>query len=64
VLYALHASTLALAGRSEEAKTVVRRVLELEPTFRVGPFLEFAAFAEKNIRERVVDGCRQAGLPE
>ena len=36
-LYAVHAAALALAGRSEDAKSVAKRVLELEPNFHVGP---------------------------
>ncbi len=63
-MYALHASALALAGRGEEAKAVARRLLELEPTFRLPPFLEFSAFVEKETRELLADGFRQLGLPE
>ena len=37
VLYVVHAAALALAGRIEESKSVAKRVLELEPNFRVGP---------------------------
>jgi len=64
VLYALHAAALALAGRSEEAKAVARRLLELEPTFRLGPFIEFAGFVEKETRDALEEGFRRAGLPE
>ena len=64
VLYALHASALAMAGHIEEAKRVTRRLLELEPTFRVGPFLEFAGFVEPETREALAVGFRHASLPE
>ena len=64
VLYALQAAVLALAGRLEEAKEFGRRVLELEPTFLVGPMLEFHRFAEPEGRDALARGLRQAGLPE
>ncbi len=64
VVYALRASALALAGRIEEAKVVARRVLELDPTFRVGLFLDFAGFVQPDTHEAVAVGLRQAGLPE
>jgi TolB-like protein/Tfp pilus assembly protein PilF len=64
VLYALQASALAMAGRIEEAKVVARRLLELEPGFRVRPFLEFAGFVKPETREAFAVGFRQAGLPE
>jgi adenylate cyclase len=64
VLYALHAAVLALAGRIEEARLVGRRVLELEPAFRLGRFLEFAGWVQAETREALAVGIRQAGLPE
>jgi adenylate cyclase len=64
VLYGLQAMTLALAGRIDEAKTIARRVLELEPGFRVQPMLEFAGFLDPEMREAFARGLRQAGLPE
>jgi TolB-like protein len=64
VVYMLQASALALAGRHEEARALARRVLELDPTFRVGPFVEFARFVEQKTRDAVGVGARQAGLPE
>ena len=64
VLYALHAAVLAVAGRVDEARVVARRVLELEPAFRVNHFLEFAGWVEAETREALAVGIRQAGLPE
>jgi adenylate cyclase len=64
VLYALHAAVLALAGRIDEARVVGRRVLELEPAFRIGRFLEFAGWVQAETREVLAVGIRQAGLPE
>jgi len=64
VLYGLRASALALAGRIEEAKVVAQRLLELEPTFRVRPFMDFAGFVQPETHEALAVGLRQAGLPE
>lgn len=64
VLYALQAAALAMAGRVEEAKAVGRRVLELEPGFRLRRFIEFAAFVDPKAREAVETGALRAGLPE
>jgi len=64
VLYALQASALAMAGRIEEATTLARRLLELEPTFRALRFLEFAGFVKPEIREAFAAAFREAGLPE
>ena len=64
VLYALQAAALARAGHIDEAKGIARRLLELEPTFRVGPFLDFAGFVKPEIREHCAVGFREAGLPE
>ena len=61
-LHAVHAMALALAGRMEEAGSVVRKTLEVDPSFRIGPILQMVhdpAFAEKLRR-----GMRLAGLPE
>ena len=63
-LVALQASALALAGRVEEAKALAHRLLELHPTFRVQPFVEFAGFMEPKTREALAGGFRQAELPE
>ncbi len=42
VLYARHAAALALAGRTEDLNSVAKRVLELEPTFRIEPWEHIA----------------------
>ncbi len=64
VLYALHAGALGLAGRGDEAKAVGRRLMELEPNFRLRGFIEFAGFVMKDTRDALAVGLRQAGLPE
>jgi adenylate cyclase len=61
-LYFLYAMVLALAGRTEEARPIVRRGLELEPTFRVRLFFE--AGIVPAIVDKLADGARLLGLPE
>ncbi len=60
--YLFQAIAMALAGRPEEAKPVVRRGLELEPGFRIRVFLEYGMASL--LRERLVQGARLLGLPE
>jgi adenylate cyclase len=63
--YAAHAAALALAGRAEEANTVAKRVLELEPNFHVGPFETLAgAIMLPELSRPLLAGLRLAGLPE
>ena len=65
VLYVVHAAALALAGRVEEAKSVAKRALELEPNFRVGPWEHVAAKVMlPELWGPLLAGLRQAGLPE
>ena len=52
------------AGRHGEAKAMAKRLLELEPNFRSGPFLGFAAFCAPELQEALATGLREAGLPE
>ncbi len=64
-LYVFHAAALALAGRMEESKSLARRVLELEPNFRVGPYERIApAMMLPELWRPILAGMRQAGLPE
>jgi len=65
VLYVAHAAALALAGRVEEAKSVAKRALELEPNFRVGPWEHIlpGVMLPELIRP-LLAGMRLAGLPE
>jgi adenylate cyclase len=64
-LYAVHAAALALAGRSEDAKSVAKRVLELEPNFHVGPMVAAGqAIMVPELWRPLLAGMRQAGLPE
>jgi adenylate cyclase len=61
-VYACHAYALALAGRGEEARPVVRRLLELEPGYRAGVIRQFGMIPA--LAEKFLEGARLAGLPE
>ena len=71
-LPAWQAGALALSGRVDEAKASARRVLELEPTFRSGPAIQFStmllgpiiAKGGPNLAQRMAEGLRLAGLPD
>jgi adenylate cyclase len=64
-MYAFLTAALELAGRSKESKLAARRLLELEPGFRIEPF---SAALGRMCRPELVDawatGLRKAGLPE
>ncbi len=65
VIHIFLAAALALAGRSDEVNSVSRRVLELEPTFRVGPFTEyFSAIMRPELLNSLASGLQKTGLPE
>jgi TolB-like protein/Tfp pilus assembly protein PilF len=62
---AWHAAALALAGRIEQAKAVARRVLDLQPNFRVGRSeRQLPRFMAPELWRPLLDGERLAGLPE
>ena len=64
-LYALQAAALGMAGRIDATKPISRRLLELEPTFRIEPFMTFfSAFAAPEIVNNWPAAMRKAGLPE
>jgi len=64
-LYFAHAAALALAGRIEESKVVVKRGLELEPTFRIGFWeLVLPRFMLPELWRPMLPGMRLAGVPE
>ena len=64
-LYALQAAALGMAGRIDATKPISRRLLELEPTFRIEPFMAFfSAFAAPEIVNNWPAAMRKAGLPE
>jgi len=56
-------ATLALAGRLEEARDALRRVLELDPSCTLETmYLRFGH--SETARARFYDGLRKAGMPE
>jgi TolB-like protein/class 3 adenylate cyclase len=61
-LHFAQASATALAGRIADAKLLVERGLELEPTFRAG--VVYAAGMAPLVADRLVEGARLLGLPE
>jgi TolB-like protein/class 3 adenylate cyclase/Tfp pilus assembly protein PilF len=61
-LYYLHAATLALAGRIEEARPIVGQLLEREPGFRSSSIFEYGIVRE--LADKIMEGGRLLGLPE
>jgi adenylate cyclase len=61
-LYFFQAVALALGGRLEEAKKIVRRALELEPGFRNRFFLDIGLVPA--IADKLVEGAHLLGLPD
>ena len=60
--YLLQAAALALAGRLEEARPSVQRLLELEPSFQSRIISEFGFV--RTLAEKFAEGARLLGLPE
>jgi adenylate cyclase len=64
-LHVFATAALAMAGRLDEAEADAKRVLELEPGFRIEPAAAFfGRFARPELTDAIVAGCRKAGLPE
>ena len=61
-LYLNHAALTALAGHMEEARTIARRGLELNPGWRIRLISEIGYAHE--IADKLVAGARLLGLPE
>jgi len=57
-----HAASLALAGRHEEARPVIARLLELEPGFRSRVIFEYGYVPA--LTDKLAEGARLLGLPE
>ena len=60
--YFFQAMALALAGRVEDAIPLVRRGLDLEPSFRTRMLFELGLAPA--LAERLAEGSRLLGLPE
>ena len=60
----LLASSLALQGKLDQAGSVARRILSLDPTFRLSGAGELAPLRRQEDVARLVEGLRLAGIPE
>lgn len=58
-IFALHR-----LGRGEEAEALARRLLEVNPGFRVGAFSRVQPFQDPDFAGRYMEALRRAGLPE
>jgi len=58
------AAITAQMGNAAEAKQLAARVLELEPGFTIGGYMESLAYREEADRTHHLEGLRKAGLPE
>ena len=63
-LCAFQVAALAMADRTDELRSVAKRLLELEPKFRILPLIAYSAFARPEITHYLFEGLRKAGLPE
>lgn len=57
------AAALVGLGRIEEARPLARKVMELQPGFRVSPLIERQAFRDEKQRRRFGQQLVEAGLP-
>ena len=60
----LHAAGLGCLDRSEDAKTVVQRLLELQPGLTVGTAILSARYVNPENIAALANALRRAGLPE
>ncbi len=60
----LHAAALAGLGRSEDAETVVHRLLELQPGITVAGAILSARYVNPENTAALRNALRRAGLPE
>jgi adenylate cyclase len=59
----LHAASLALSGKTEEARRIGQELLAAEPDFRVGKFVDWYPLQRPEDLERLARGLEEAGLP-
>jgi adenylate cyclase len=64
LLYCIQAAALALAGRLEEARPIVVRLLELNPGFRSNEVFDYAPLLNRSLADKLKEGARLLGLPE
>lgn len=58
------AAALALDGQIDEARQVAQDLLAVDPSFRVGSFVEWYPLCRPADLRRLADGLRASGLPE
>lgn len=64
VTYRALGSALAHAGRADEAKTIIARLLKLAPDLSISTLPEQIVFKHSGGLDLVLNGLRAAGLPE
>jgi tetratricopeptide (TPR) repeat protein len=62
--YSMQTAALALAGNIEEARLIARRLLELEPGFRIKPLEAHVGGVLPEVATMWFGGLRKAGLSE
>jgi 23S rRNA A2030 N6-methylase RlmJ len=60
----VHAASLALSGKTEEARRIGQELLAAEPDFRVGTFVGWYPLQRREDLERMARGLEEAGLPK
>ena len=58
------AAAYAQAGQATEARVEAGRVLELQPGFTIAKWMGFVSYKDPASAAHLVEGLRQAGLPE
>lgn len=58
------AASLAMSGDEAGARIIARDLLAIEPSFRVGPFIDWYPLCRPEDLIRLKDGLMDAGLPE
>ncbi len=58
------AVTYVEVGREAEARAVAETILKLDPSFSIAKFAKALTYRDPEELDRVVQGMRQAGLPQ
>jgi adenylate cyclase len=58
------AASLALLGRTDEARSAMRALLAVAPNFTMSQMRRIIPYADAEFVERYLRGLREAGLPE
>ena len=60
--YLILAASNVVLGHTEEARWAVKRVLDIEPEFRLSEFAASQPYKEQKHLDRLLDQLRSAGL--